>query len=664
MSDRPTKILVVDDTPGNRYAVVRILRAAGYTVIEGVNGADALRLTSSEKPDLLVLDVKLPDMLGFEATERLRASPETMHVTILHVSASYTGADAQALGLGKGADGYLVHPIEPQVLIATVGALLRLRHAERRAADLLAKEQKARAEAENARALAEQREQHYRFLADMIPQIVWTAGPDGAADYFNRHWFDASGLSLEDSLGWGWTSAIHADDVAAVLTAWRSSLATGKSFQMEYRMCNVRTDRRRWSLGRAEPLRDASGCIVKWFGTSTDIEDQKRAQAEREELFAALRRSEARLQRLWSSGLVGILYWTMEGPILDANDAFLAMVGYPREDLAAGRINWRAMTPPEWEEADRRAIEALRTQGLYCHYEKQYMRKDGSRIDVLIGGATFENEPDQGVTIALDISERKRFEAERSRLLRELEEALRARDEFLAIVSHDLKGPISAMSLNVDRLLASAAQGPEAFSPELVLPRLHGLAQQIDLLVKLLEDLLDISRMASGKLTVQREEVDLAAVARSVVERLAEQARACGSELRLDVGEAVLGLWDRIRLDQVITNLLTNALKYGAGNPVEIRVDATPATARLMVRDRGVGIAPEDQERIFKRFERAQGNHDAKSFGLGLWIVQRIVDALGGTIEVNSEVGKGSTFTVELPRFDLPAADWPRSGLG
>lgn len=517
MSER-TKVVVVDDNPGNRYAVARVLRVDGYQVLEGESAADALRLTRAEQPELLVLDIKLPDMLGFEVNQILREDPATRHVSILNVSASYTNAESQALGLGQGADGYLVHPIDPQVLRATVHALLRLRASERRLADLLVKEQEAR--------------------------------------------------------------------------------------------------------------------------------------AERERLFSALEQSEARFKRLWDAGLLGILYWNIDGRVTDANDAFLRMLGYTREDLAAGRIDFCAASALCSQSGHPHAaqLEAIRTRGVTDPFESTLRRKDGSEVELLIGAAAFTHEPGSGVTFALDISDRKRYERERSKLLRELEEALRSRDEFLAIASHDLKGPLAAMSLKLDVLLRAAEKSGEALSPDFVVPKLSGLRKQVDDLVRLLEDLLDISRIASGKLTIRREEMDLAATTRGAMERLAEQAKRVGSALTFTSEGPVVGCWDPLRVDQVVTNLLTNALRYGAGRPIHVGLTATAASARLSVRDQGVGISPENLQRIFQRFERVESGRGAKSYGLGLWIVQRIVQAMGGTISVVSELGKGSTFTVDLPR--------------
>jgi signal transduction histidine kinase len=172
------------------------------------------------------------------------------------------------------------------------------------------------------------------------------------------------------------------------------------------------------------------------------------------------------------------------------------------------------------------------------------------------------------------------------------------------------------------------------------------MLRQTERLTGLVANLLDVTRAAAGKLELQRERFDLADVVREVAERFREQS-AAHVDLRLN--GPLVGTWDRLRVDQVITNLLSNAIKYGAGKPISIRAAAVDASAQLEVCDQGIGIAPEDQRRIFERFERAVSSSSYGGLGLGLYISRQIVDALGGSIRVESAAGAGSRFIVELP---------------
>jgi len=179
--------------------------------------------------------------------------------------------------------------------------------------------------------------------------------------------------------------------------------------------------------------------------------------------------------------------------------------------------------------------------------------------------------------------------------------------------------------------------------------------RQVRRLDQLVNTLLDVSLIASVRFELQCEEFDFAAVVQDVTARFEDQARRAGCALEVRVEGPVPGWWDRLRLEQVVTNLLTNALKYGAGTPVEIRVDSDDTSVRLAVRDHGIGIAPEDLERIFGQFERAvQAKHYA-GLGMGLFITRQIVEAHGGWVRSASEPGMGTTFTVEFPR--RPSAD-------
>jgi signal transduction histidine kinase len=172
----------------------------------------------------------------------------------------------------------------------------------------------------------------------------------------------------------------------------------------------------------------------------------------------------------------------------------------------------------------------------------------------------------------------------------------------------------------------------------------------VERLTRLVDNLFDVSQITAGRLQLQREPCDLSDAVRAVVGGLSEQSSRAGCSVEVSAPALVMGHWDRFRIEQVITNLLTNAFKYGAGKPVEISLEATESTARLRVRDQGIGIAPEATERIFERFERVATGHHRKSLGVGLYIARQVIDAHGGVVRVESSSPAGSTFIVELPR--------------
>ena len=242
----------------------------------------------------------------------------------------------------------------------------------------------------------------------------------------------------------------------------------------------------------------------------------------------------------------------------------------------------------------------------------------------------------------LDVSKLKRTE-------QELQAAICARDEFLSIASHELKTPLTTLILHLEALMRAAASRSERRLPDFVLPKVETMRRQCGRLAQLINDLLDVSRIRAGRLELVIEEVNLGTLAREVVERFRHEASVAGSRLEMTAEAGVVGHWDRSRLDQVVTNLVSNAVKYGGGGPIELEVSSTRRGATVSVRDHGIGIAQEHQERIFQRFERAVSSRHFRGMGLGLWIAREIVERLGGEIRVESAPGRGSRFTVSLP---------------
>lgn len=246
--------------------------------------------------------------------------------------------------------------------------------------------------------------------------------------------------------------------------------------------------------------------------------------------------------------------------------------------------------------------------------------------------------------------EKKRVDEERTALLTDLRRAVEVRDEFLAIASHELKTPITSLKLQAYILDKSLQKlGPEKSDREQVSRFLATTFRQIERLTRLVEEMLSITRIMSQGVVIQCSEMNLRELLERVIGSFSEQIRESRSQVKMLQGSAVWGSWDRVRIEQVIENLLSNALKYGSGQPIEISLEKVGETAELRVIDHGIGIADEDQQRIFSRFERAVSYMKISGLGLGLYIVSEIVHAHGGDISVHSEFGKGSTFTVRLP---------------
>lgn len=249
-----------------------------------------------------------------------------------------------------------------------------------------------------------------------------------------------------------------------------------------------------------------------------------------------------------------------------------------------------------------------------------------------------------------DLARRAAHAIDTAILYEESREAVRAREEFLSVASHELKTPLTSLHLHVQilqRIAVAGGRGKLAGAP--VAGMLETVERDSQRLLNTINRLLDVARISAGKLALEREDVDLAGVVSDVVGLMQPDFARVSSPVALKVTGPCRGRWDRFRLEQVVTNLVSNAAKYGDGGPIEIAVDGDRRVARLVVTDHGIGIPEDRRKKIFERFERAVSAHHYQGLGLGLYITRQIVEAHGGTLGVESEVGKGSRFTVELP---------------
>jgi PAS domain S-box-containing protein len=470
-------------------------------------------------------------------------------------------------------------------------------------------------------------EENWRVLTETVPQLVWTVLPDGSFEYTNQRYHDWTQADFELRGDDFWRQFVHPEDIERALMLRHHGLETGEPYEFEYRLRKSQTGEYRWFLARGTPVRDEAGQIVKWFGTSTDIEDQKRTEE-------ALRQSQKRIRALIDSNIIGITSVEEEEEVLvEANDAWLHMTGYTQEDVRSRTLNRVKIIAPEQASLFQRALQELAEHGQHTPFETEVVCKDGSRLPVLLGGVTFQERPRQLISFVLDNSARKELE--------------QRKDAFISMASHELRNPLAAVKMQT-QLVQKRLERQSHHEAATALSRMEGSVKQLE---RLIAELLDVSKIQAGGLEYLRETVDLDALLHEVADTMQQISTTHTIVVRGAAPRSLVG--DKDRLGQVFTNLLSNAIKYSPdAETVEMDLSASEETVTVRVHDHGLGIPREQRDKIFERFYRATGpkQRAIPGLGMGLYIVAEIVKRHGGTITVDSEVGKGSTFTVTLPR--------------
>ncbi len=493
-----------------------------------------------------------------------------------------------------------------------------------------------------------QSEANFRHLAESIPQLSWIAHSDGFIYWYNQRWYDYTGTTPADMEGWGWKSVHDQELLPSVLERWQYSIRTGEPFDMEFPI-RAADGAFRWFLTRVVPVRNDVGEIINWFGTNTDINDHKTTTA-------AIQKSEQKFKSIVSSNMFGIFFWNTNGEIMDANDAFLNMVGYSRDDLNAGKLRYRDMTPPDYLALIDVELKQIEDTGVSKPIEKEYIRKDGTRVPVLLGAGKIEGVLDGGICYVLDISDRRKAESQlkSAELISErlaisekaAHEAAKLKSEFLANMSHEIRTPINGV-IGMTGLILDTQLNPEQRDYA------ETIRRSADSLLTLINDILDFSKVEAGRLEFEEINFDFKSTIRHTVKAFAFLAEKKGLTLTAEVADN-LPLYlkgDPGRLRQVLNNLISNAIKFTPNGYVKLRLTCESQTAdairlRCEVRDSGFGIPKNVMSRMFQIFSQVDSS-TARRFGgsgLGLSISKKLVELMGGSIGVESTENQGSMF--------------------
>lgn len=482
-------------------------------------------------------------------------------------------------------------------------------------------------------------ENRFRFILHSIPQKLVTTKPDGNVDYFNPQWMEYTGLTFEQIKDFGWKQIIHPDDVDEHVRGWLHSTKTGEVYEHESRFRRADGEYR-WHVSRGVPMRNASGQIEMWVGANTDIHDIKLIEL-------ALKDSEIRYRRLFETAKDGILILDTEsGRITDANPFMSELLGYSHEHFL-GKELWEIGLFSD-KAANEVAVRTLQDKG-YIRYEHLSLETSQRlRVEVEIVANAYREDHQKVIQCNIrDITERSQLEKRMQEQSVALTDLHRRKDEFLAMLSHELRNPLAPIINAVDILSLQSNEGEAQQKARTIIER------QVGQLTRLVDDLLEVSRITTERIHLQKEQVGL----NGIVERAVETTRPMMEQHRhkLTVALSPHPIWldaDVARIEQVIVNLLTNAAKYTPDNGrISLTVQQENKMAVMRIRDTGIGIAPELLPNIFDLFTQAERSLDRSQggLGIGLTLVQRLVEMHGGHVDVSSVLGEGSEFVVRLP---------------
>ncbi|HET6164101.1 MAG TPA: PAS domain S-box protein [Planctomycetota bacterium] len=547
-------------------------------------------------------------------------------------------------------------------------------------ASKIARDVTAQREAEQAR---RQSEEQFRQLADALPQIVWSARPDGVLEYCNDRWFEFVGAKRGDPGAQSWRPILHPDDLLRSMEVWDGCIRSGNLFQIEYRFRDRRTGGYRWFLARAFPMRDDDGRIVRWIGTCTDIDDTKATEertrflADASGELAVLTDYRTTLQKVAGLSVPYFADWCAvdvqeaDGSIRRvavahrdparvalAHELFRRHPPQPGDAhgvarvLRSGESEWVPFIPDALQAApvqDEEQARMARELGLKSYICTPLRSRRGT-----LGALTFATAESgrvfdaNDVAAAEDLASRAAIAIDNAHLLATLKESDRRKDEFLAMLAHELRNPLAPIRNSVQIFRAHGMPVPDLQWATEVIDR------QVRQMTRLVDDLLDVSRITRGRIELRRQPVDLAEVVASAVEASRPLIDKRRHELTVTIPAQPIRLdADPTRLAQVLSNLLNNAAKYmDPCGRIGLAASQEGGDVVISVRDTGIGIKKEVLPRIFDMFMQGDpGSEQSEGgLGIGLTLVRRLVELHGGSVEARSDgLGKGSEFRVRIP---------------
>ena len=522
---------------------------------------------------------------------------------------------------------------------------------------------------ENANQRLQESRERFRQLADSMPQMVWAATPGGKLDYYNQRWYDFTGVERESDKDQGWIPLLHPDDVDRAVSHWNGCVKSGEPSECEYRLFDRASGGYLWHLGRARPVRNERGEIVRWFGTFTEIDTRKRIEE-------ALRESEARQARAMTAARLGHWEWDVVNDRITHLGGKKILYGIEEHEHFANFEEFSNAVHPDDRALLKRSVKKCVATGGPYDVEFRIVWPDGSIHWIASKGGLFCNaagEPVRMAGVNIDVTDRKLAELEILKLNEDLEKrveertaelarakeiaenAAKAKGDFLANMSHEIRTPMNGVIGMTELLLDTELN-------DLQRDYAGTIHSSGEALLTVINDILDLSKIEAGKMTIALASFDLRSLMEEVADLLAPSAHRKRLQItgRVEPKIARRVIGDPVRVRQILTNLVSNAVKFTDSGEVRINAefaqrDKSESTIRISVVDSGCGIAQELHGEVFESFTQVESRNNRRhgGTGLGLTICRHLVGMLGGVIALESEPGVGSTFWFEL---EMPAS--------
>lgn len=481
-----------------------------------------------------------------------------------------------------------------------------------------------------------QNDQRFRALIEHSSDAVALITAEGIFTYASPSAERVTGYAVSELVGMNAFTLLHPDDLESVQQQFVVLLEQpGHFITIEYRIRH-KDGSWRWMEGTATNLLHdptVQAMVVNFRDTT-----------ERKQLEQQLQYSEMKLRTLVESNVLGVAVTDGSGRIHEVNDRFAQIVGYSKEEMLSGAVTKDHLVPDDYREVLAKHEKTMLTTGAMSPWEKECLRKDGSRAQVLMSGALLDRERGLALVLFHDISERRELE--------------RRKQEFLSMVSHELRTPLTALMGFIEIALLEIAQQRKSAAPitEGMITHIEGMlkqaSRQVDIETRMVEDLLEASRMEMHQFELLVQKENLVSIVQEMVANQQQVAHTRQIELILPPDEEVLVMADAGRIGQVLTNYLTNALKYTpADRTISVCLEVAANTARVSVHDEGPGLTQEQQQHVWERFyQAATPRHYGLDggLGLGLAIAKGIIERHKGRVGVESTPGQGSTFWFSL----------------